>query len=68
LKNQFVIACADDAISKRVNEQIPALGDDEIFSDLKLIDKKLGRPRGTNFEMGVYSDDFAFEERDKKRE
>jgi hypothetical protein len=68
LKNQFVITCADDEISKRVNEEISALGDDGTFSDFKMIDKRLGRPRGTNFEMGGYSDYFAYEERDKKGE
>ena len=51
-----------DEIAKRVNEEIAALGDDGTFADLKLIDKKLGLPRGTSFEMGGYSDYFAFEE------
>jgi hypothetical protein len=51
-----------DEISKKVNEEIAALGDDGTFSDFKLIDKKLGLPRGTSFEMGGYSDYFAFEE------
>ena len=41
-----------DEISKRVNEEIAALGDDGTFADLKTIDKKLGLPRGTSFEMG----------------
>ena len=49
-------------LKKRVNEEIAALGDDGTFADLKLIDKKLGLPRGTSFEMGGYSDYFAFEE------
>jgi hypothetical protein len=52
-----------DAIAKRVNEEIAALGDDGTFADLKLIDKKLGLPRGTSFEMGGYADYFAFEEK-----
>tara|TARA_E500000331_G_scaffold248459_1_gene238911 strand:+ start:332 stop:469 length:138 start_codon:yes stop_codon:yes gene_type:complete len=30
-------------------------------TDLKTIDKKLGLPRGTSFEMGGYADYFAFE-------
>ena len=51
-----------DEIAKRVNEEIAALGEDGTFTDLKLIDKKLGLPRGTSFEMGGYSDYFAFEE------
>ena len=50
-----------DEIAKKVNEEIAALGDDGTFADLKLIDKKLGLPRGTSFEMGGYSDYFAFE-------
>ena len=50
-----------DEIAKKVNEEIAALGDDGTFADLKLIDKKLGLPRGTSFEMGGYADYFAFE-------
>ena len=51
-----------DEIAKKVNDEIAALGDDGTFADLKLIDKKLGLPRGTSFEMGGFSDYFAFEE------
>ena len=51
-----------DEIAKKVNEEITALGDDGTFADLKTIDKKLGLPRGTSFEMGGYADYFAFEE------
>ena len=51
-----------DATAKLVNEEIAAFGDDGTFADLKLIDKKLGLPRGTSFEMGGFSDYFAFEE------
>ena len=51
-----------DEIAKRVNEEIASLGDDRTFADLKTIDKKLGLPRGTSFEMGGYADYFAFEE------
>ena len=50
-----------DEITKRVNEEIVVLGDDGTFTDLKLIDKKLGLPRGTSFEMGGYAYYFAFE-------
>ena len=50
-----------DEISKKVNEEIAALGDDGTFSDFKLIDKKLGLPRGSSFEMGGFADYFAFE-------
>ena len=49
-----------DKIAKKVNEEIAVLGDDGTFADLKTIDKKLGLPRGTSFEMGGYSDYFAF--------
>jgi hypothetical protein len=52
-----------DATAKLVNEEISALGDDGTFADLKLIDKKLGLPRGSSFEIGGYADYFAFEER-----
>ena len=52
-----------DAIAKKVNDEIADLGDDGTFADLKLIDKKLGLPRGTSFEMGGYADYFAFEEK-----
>ena len=51
-----------DEIAKKVNDEIAALGDDGTFADLKTIDDKLGLPRGTSFEMGGYSDYFAFEE------
>jgi len=51
-----------DEIAKKVNAEIAALGDAGTFADLQLIDKKLGLPRGTSFEMGGYSDYFAFEE------
>ena len=54
-----------DEIAKRVNEEIAALGDDGTFADLKTIDKKLGLPRGTSFEMGGFADYFAFEETDE---
>ena len=54
-----------DEIAKRVNEEIAALGDDGTFADLQEIDKKLGLPRGTSFEMGGFADYFAFEETDE---
>jgi hypothetical protein len=50
-----------DEIAKKVNDEIAALGDDGTFADLKLIDKKLGLPRGSSFEMGEFADYFAFE-------
>ena len=53
-----------DEIAKKVNDEIAALGDDGTFADLKLIDKKLGLPRGTSFEMGGYADYFAFVDED----
>ena len=51
-----------DEISKRVNDEIAKLGKGGTFADLKTIDDKLGLPRGTSWEMGGYSDYFAFEE------
>ena len=50
-----------DEIAKKVNDEIAALGDDETFADNKTIDKKLGLPRGSSFEMGGFADYFAFE-------
>jgi len=51
-----------DATAKLVNEEIAKLGDAGTFADLKTIDKKLGLPKGTSFEMGGFADYFAFEE------
>ena len=53
-----------DATAKLVNEEIAKLGDAGTFADLKTIDKKLGLPKGTSFEMGGFADYFAFEEDD----
>ena len=44
---------------KKVNEEIAALRDDGTFANLKNIDKKLGLPRRTSFEMGGFADYFA---------
>ena len=49
-----------DEISKLVNAEIVLLGDSAKFADLKHIDHKLDLPRGTSFEMGGYTDWFAF--------
>ena len=43
-------------------EEISKLGDTGTFADLKTIDKNLGLPKGTSWEMGGYADYFAFEE------
>ena len=51
-----------DATAKKVNEEISKLGDTGTFADLKTIDKKLGLPKGTSWEMGGFADWFAFEE------
>ena len=51
-----------DATAKKVNEEISKLGDTGTFADLAGIDRKLGLPKGTSFEMGGYADYFAFEE------
>ena len=51
-----------DEISKRVNEEVSKLGKGKTFADLQEIDKKLGLPRGTSWEMIGFADYFAFEE------
>jgi hypothetical protein len=48
-----------DATAKLVNEEIAKLGDAGTFADLAGIDKKLGLPKGTSWEMGGYADYFA---------
>ena len=48
-----------DATAKLVNEEIAKLGDAGTFTDLKTIDKKLGLPKGTSWEMGRYADYFT---------
>ena len=53
-----------DEISKRVNEEISNLGKSGTFADLAKIDKKLGLPRGTSWEMGGFADYYAFEDED----
>ena len=45
-----------DEISKRVNEEIAKLGKSGTFADLAVIDKKLGLPRETSWEMGGFAD------------
>ncbi len=49
-----------DATAKLVNAEIAKLGNEGTFADLAGIDKKLGLPKGTSFEMGGYADYFAF--------
>ena len=51
-----------DATAKKVNGEIAKLGDTGTFADLTGIDKKLGLPRGTSFDMGGHADYFAFME------
>ena len=51
-----------DATAKLVNEEIAKLGDAGTFADLAGIDKKLGLPKGSSWEMGGYADYYAFEE------
>ena len=53
-----------DETAKLVNAEIAKLGDAGTFADLAGIDKKLGLPKGTSWEMGGYADYFAFEEDD----
>ena len=45
-----------DEISKRVNEEISKLGKGGTFADLAKIDKELGLPKGTSWEMGGFAD------------
>ena len=53
-----------DEISKRVNEEISKLGKNGTFADLAKIDKELGLPRGTSWEMGRFADYLAFDDED----
>ena len=53
-----------DEITKRVNEEIAKLGKSGTFADLAKIDKELGLPRGTSWEMGGFADYYAFEDED----
>ena len=48
-----------DATAKKVNEEISKLGDTGTFADLAGIDKKLGLPKGTSWEMSGMADWFA---------
>ena len=48
-----------DETAKLVNEEISKLGDTGTFADLKTIDKKLGLPKGTSWEMSGMDDWFA---------
>ena len=48
-----------DETAKLVNAEIAKLGDAGTFADLAGIDKKLGLPKGSSFEMGGYADYFA---------
>ena len=53
-----------DATAKLVNAEIAKLGDAGTFSDLAGIDKNLGLPKGTSWEMGGYADYLEFGEDD----
>ena len=53
-----------DEISKRVNEEISKLGKSGTFTDLAKIDKELGLPRGTSWEMGRFADYLAVDDED----
>jgi hypothetical protein len=48
-----------DATAKKVNEEISKLGDTGTFGDLAGIDKKLGLPKGTSWEMSGMADWFS---------
>ena len=47
-----------------MNVKISKLGKSGTFADLAKIDKELGLPRGTSWEMGGFADYFAFEDDD----
>ena len=49
-----------DEIAKRVNKEIVVLGDDGDLADIKLIDKKIGLPKGSCFDIRKYVNYFAF--------
>ena len=53
-----------DEIAKRVNEEIAKLGMSGTYADLAKIDKELGLPKGTSWEMGGFADYYAFEDED----
>ena len=48
-----------DETAKLVNAEIAKLGDAGTFADLAGIDKKLGIPKGTSWEMSGMADWFA---------
>ena len=45
-----------------MNEELAELGDARTFADLAKIDRKLGLPTGTSWEMSGFADYFAFME------
>lgn len=47
-----------DSTAKLVNAEIAKLGDTGTFADLAGIDKELGLPKGTSFEMSGFADYF----------
>jgi hypothetical protein len=49
-----------------VNEEIEKLGEGATFAKLRVIEKKLGLPRGTAFEMSGFTD--YFEANDSNKE
>ena len=53
---------AYDEVAKKVNEEIASLSDTATFADFAEMDRKMGLPRGTVFEMTGFADYFAFTE------
>ena len=49
-----------DETEKLVNDEIAKLGDTGTSAHLAEIDKKLGLPRGTSFDVAGFADYFAF--------
>ena len=44
-----------------MNEEIKIIGENVTFAELRGIDRKLGLPIGTAFEMGGFKDNFEFD-------
>lgn len=55
-----------DEISTKVNEEIEKLGEGATFAKLRVIEKKLGLPRGTAFEMSGFADYFEADDSNKE--
>mgnify|MGYP000203405504 CR=1 FL=1 len=61
-KGLTALESGDFATALREWKPLAKQGDAGTFADLAGIDKKLGLPKGTSWEMGGFADYFAFEE------